>query len=102
MLKGDLQAEAAAILESIYEERGDWPQLIGALEILSASQGDVERRVSLKRKAARISAERVNDFKHAFMVLASALRDDPSLAETRDEIERSVSWSPSTASSPRA
>ena len=88
MLKGELQAEAAAILESIYEERGDWPQLIGALEILSASQGDVERRVALKRKAARISAERVNDFKHAFTVLASALRDDPSLAETRDEIER--------------
>jgi tetratricopeptide (TPR) repeat protein len=88
MLRGDLQAEAAAILESIYEDRGDWPQLIGALEILSASQGDVEKRVALKRKAARISAERVNDFKHAFSVLASALRDDPSLAETRDEIER--------------
>src|ERR1700722_15064721 len=79
---------AAAILESIYEERGDWPQLIDALEILSASQGDVEKRVALKRKAARISAERVNDFKHAFSVLASALRDDPSVAESRDEIER--------------
>ena len=87
MLQGELQAEAASILESIYEERGDWPKLIGALEILSASQGDVERRVALKRKAARISAERISDFKHAFAVLASALRDDPSLAETRDEIE---------------
>jgi len=87
MLQGALQAEAAAILESIYEERGDWPQLIDALEILSASQNDVERRVALKLKAARISAERVNDFKHAFVVLASALRDDPSLAGTRDQIE---------------
>jgi tetratricopeptide (TPR) repeat protein len=88
MLQGELQAEAAAILESIYEERGDWPQLIGALEILSAGQHDVAKRVALKLKAARISAERVNDFEHAFAVLASALRDDPSLAETRDEIER--------------
>ncbi len=87
MLQGDLQAEAASILESIYEERGDWPKLIGALEILSASQGDVEKRVALKRKAARISAERVNDYKHAFAALASALRDEPALAETRDEIE---------------
>ena len=88
MLHGDLRADAAAILESIYEERGDWPKLINTLEILSASQEEVEKRVALKRKAARISAERTNDFKHAFAVLASALRDDPALAETRDEIER--------------
>jgi tetratricopeptide (TPR) repeat protein len=88
MLTGELKAEAASILESIYEERGDWQKLINALEILSASQGDVEKRVALKRKAARISAERVSDFTHAFAALASALRDDPSLAETRDEIER--------------
>jgi tetratricopeptide (TPR) repeat protein len=85
---GALRAEAAAILESIYEERGDWPKLIQALEILSGSEGDVEKRVALKRKVARISAERVNDFAHSFAALASALRDDPALAETRDEIER--------------
>jgi tetratricopeptide (TPR) repeat protein len=88
MLEGDLKAEAAAILESIYEERSEWPKLIHALEILSASQGDLEKRVGLKRKAARISAERVGDFARAFEMLASALRDDPALRETRDEIER--------------
>ena len=88
MLEGDLRSEAASILESIYEERGDWPRLIHALEILSGAEGDLEKRVALKRKAARISAERVNDAAHAFAVLASALRDDPALAETRDEIER--------------
>jgi tetratricopeptide (TPR) repeat protein len=88
MLKGDLRAEAAAILESIYEERGDWSKLIEALEILSASEGNLEKRVALKRKAARIGAQRVNDPKAAFSVLASALKDDPSLADTRDEIEK--------------
>ena len=88
MLGGDLRAEAASTLESIYEERGDWPKLMHALEILSAGEEDIEKRVGLKRKAARISAERVNDAKHAFAVLASALRDDPGLAQTRDEIER--------------
>jgi tetratricopeptide (TPR) repeat protein len=88
MLQGKLRADAAAILESIYEERGDWPKLINALEILGLGESDVEKRVALKRKAARISAERVGDFKHAFGVLASALRDDPALADTRDEIER--------------
>ncbi len=86
--QGDLRSDAAQILESIYEERGDWPKLIHALEILSGAEHDLEKRVALKRKAARISSERVNDPAHAFAVLASALRDDPSLAETRDEIER--------------
>ena len=88
MLHGDLRAESAAILESIYEERGDWPRLINALEILSTGESDVEKAVALKRKAARISAERVGDFKRSFEVLASALRDEPGLVETRDEIER--------------
>jgi tetratricopeptide (TPR) repeat protein len=88
MLEGDLRAEAASILESIYEERGDWHKLIHALEILAAREGDTERRVTLKRKAARASAERVNDAAGAFSFLASALRDEPSLSTTRDEIER--------------
>jgi tetratricopeptide (TPR) repeat protein len=88
MLKGRLRAESASILESIYEERGDWPKLIEVLEILSTNETELEKRVALKRKAARIGAERVNDNRQAFTVLASALRDDPSLAETRDEIER--------------
>ena len=108
MLEGDLRSDAASILESIYEERGDWPKLIHALEILSAAEQDVEKRVALKRKAARISAERVNDPEHAFAVLASALRDDPALPRraTRSSISprdraRSTSSSRSTASSPR-
>jgi tetratricopeptide (TPR) repeat protein len=88
MMKGELRAEAATILESIYEERSDWSNLMGVLEILSANEADVDKRVALKRKAARIAAERVNDNRQAFDVLSSALRDDPSLADTRDEIER--------------
>jgi tetratricopeptide (TPR) repeat protein len=87
MLAGPLRTEAAAILESIYEERDDWTKLIHVLEILGAGETRVDRRVALKRKAARIGAGRANDAKHAFTVLASALRDDPALAETRDEIE---------------
>ncbi|HEY4012646.1 MAG TPA: tetratricopeptide repeat protein [Polyangiaceae bacterium] len=84
---GSLRAEAATILESIYEERGDWSKLIGVLGILGNNEGDVDKRVALKRKAARIAAERLSDGRQAFEVLSSALRDDPSLAETRDEIE---------------
>ncbi len=93
MLEGDLRAEAASILESIYEERGDWQKLIQSLEILAAGEGDVERRVALKRKAARISSEQASDAERAFTFLASALRDEPSLAETREEIEQVASTS---------
>ena len=85
--KGALRAEAATILESIYEERGDWSKLIGVLGILGGNEEDIDKRVVLKRKAARIAAERLSDGRQAFEVLSSALRDDPSLAETRDEIE---------------
>ena len=87
MQESELRAEAAAILESIYEERADWKKLIGALEILSTAEQDVGKRVQLRRKSARISAEQVKDHAHAFESLARALKDDPTLAETRQEIE---------------
>ncbi|MGA2449699.1 MAG: tetratricopeptide repeat protein [Polyangiaceae bacterium] len=95
MLLGDLRCDAAGILESIYEDRGDWQQLIGVLQIRGAAEYEPAKRVSIKRKAARYSAEQLNDQKQAFSLLASALGDDPALAETRDEIERiaaSAGW----------
>ena len=96
MQGSELRAEAAAILEAIYEERGDWLKLIAAAEILSATEGDVAKRVQLQRKIARVSAEQVKDYARAFAALAAALKDDPAQAETRDEIERiadaSQSW----------
>ena len=97
----DLRAEAAAILESIYEERGDFKKLIGALEILADSEADPQKRVQLKRKIARISSESTGDFSGAFAALAAALKDDPALVETRTEIERvaetSNGWKPLVA-----
>jgi tetratricopeptide (TPR) repeat protein len=86
----ELAAEAASILENIYEERGDWPKLIGALEILAKTEGDMEKRVNLARKIARISGDNLNDFGRAFSALAAALKDDPSQQVARQEIERVV------------
>ena len=81
-------SEAASILETIYEERGDWKKLIGALEILANGEGDITRKVQLERKIARISADNLSDFDRAFTALAAALKDEPALAETRGEIEK--------------
>jgi tetratricopeptide (TPR) repeat protein len=83
-----LRAEAASTLEAIYEERADYSKLIGVLSILGEIETDPAKRVQLRRKAARISAESIGDFAGAFEALAGALRDDPSLVETRTEIER--------------
>jgi tetratricopeptide (TPR) repeat protein len=84
----DLRAESAAILENIYEERGDWPKLLVALDILAQSEGDSDKRVALLRKVARVSSEMLNDHARAFAALATALKDQPHHAETRAEIER--------------
>ncbi len=84
----DLRAEAAAILENIYEERGDFPKLLVALDILAEAEGDSDKRVSLLRKVARVSSEMLNDHARAFKALASALREQPHHGETRAEIER--------------
>lgn len=84
----ELKSEAASILESIYEERGQWDKLIGALEILATSEGEVPKRVQLLRKVARICGDNMNDYGRAFDALARALKDDPAFAETRGEIEK--------------
>ncbi|MGH7328937.1 MAG: tetratricopeptide repeat protein, partial [Polyangiaceae bacterium] len=60
----ELKSDAAAILESIYEERGDWNKLIEALGILNASETDPAKRVVLGRKIARISAGSLEDYAH--------------------------------------
>jgi tetratricopeptide (TPR) repeat protein len=94
--KPELQAEAAGILEEIYESRSDWEKLIQALEILAASAGEVTGRVRLLRKVARTAADCLNDVPRAFDAEARALKDDPANLETRGELEafaeRSNAW----------
>ena len=92
----DLRAEAAGILEEIYESRGDWEKLIHALEILAAAAEEVSGRVRLLRKVARTAAASLNDLDRAFDAEARALKDDPANLETRTELEelaeRAAAW----------
>jgi tetratricopeptide (TPR) repeat protein len=83
-----LSAEAAAILEGIYEVRGDWQRLVRALQILAQAEADVNRRVALERKIARIAVDALGDVNLAFAAQARALKDDPSIVESRVELER--------------
>ncbi len=83
-----LRAEAAAILQEIYEGRGDWEKLIQALEILAAAEAEIPVRVGLLRKVARTAAENIGDLARAFDAQARALKDDPANADTRAELEQ--------------
>jgi len=83
-----LRAEAAAILQEIYEGLGDWEKLIQALEILAAAEGETTARVSLLRKVARTAAENLGDLGRAFDAQARALKDDPANTDTRGELEQ--------------
>jgi tetratricopeptide (TPR) repeat protein len=88
LTKKGLKADAAAILEGIYEAREDWEKLIAALEILAASDSQVERKVSLLRKIAFVAAERLRALDRALDAQARALKEDPSLADSRLELEQ--------------
>jgi tetratricopeptide (TPR) repeat protein len=85
--KAALRGEAAAILEGIYETRGDWAKLIEALEILADTASDSERKVGLLRKIAFTAANQLNAIDRALDAQARALEEDPSLAESRSELE---------------
>lgn len=82
-----LRGEAAGILESIYEVREDWEKLLRALEILALASDDPARKVELLRKAAVTAAAQLGDRERAFELQARAVREDPSLAESRSELE---------------
>ncbi len=82
-----LQNEAAAILENIYESRGDWDKLIAALEILAAASEDGPRKVALLRKIGMTAAMQLGQTDPALDALARAVREDPSNGEARAELE---------------
>ena len=83
-----LRADAAAILEGVYEVRGDWQKLVDALAILAEAEDSVAARVERRRKIARIALGSLENVELAFAALADALKDDPSLIEIESELEQ--------------
>lgn len=87
MLSGSLRAEAAAILENIYEVAGQFDKLIVVQEIAANAATQPERRAELLRKVAVTAAAMLGDADKAFTAQAGALAIDPSSFEVRDELE---------------
>ncbi len=82
-----LAGEAASILETIYEVRGDWQKLIQVLEILVLSAPEADRQVELLRRIAVTSATQLGDVERAFDAQARAVKTDPAHADARLEFE---------------
>jgi len=82
-----LSGEAASILEAIYEARGDWDKLIGALEILAKTSDDPGRKVTLLRKVGATAATQLGQLDRAMDALARAVREDPASVDSRSELE---------------
>ena len=88
-----VRAEAAGILEAIYESREEWDKLISTLEILSLTTDEVPRRVELLRKMALTAATRLGQLPRAIEAQAKALIEDPIQVDTRIELEGYVEQS---------
>ncbi|HMA91344.1 MAG TPA: tetratricopeptide repeat protein, partial [Polyangiaceae bacterium] len=88
-----VRAEAAGILEAIYDSREEWDKLISTLEILALTTDESARRVELLRKMALTAATRLGKLDRAVEAQSKALLEDPSQADTRIELEGYVEQS---------
>ena len=74
---GELGAQAAGILEPVYEARGEWSKLIHALEVSVGSLEDPEQRVDTITKIGELHADQLGDQETAFTVYCRALKEAP-------------------------
>src|SRR5690606_20570989 len=83
----EVGVSAARILESIYEERGDWQNLIRAVRVVHSGATSSEESLELLTKIGRIYSEHVQDSEAAFEAYSDALRSAPDSEETLASLE---------------
>ena len=69
----ELGARAAAVLEPIYEGKGDFARLVEALEVTAAALPDPEARVDVITRIGELYAEQLRDEDKAFETYCRAL-----------------------------
>ncbi len=75
-------ADAAAMLEPVYEREGEYAKLVETLETRAAAQADPAARAAFLRRAAELQASSLKNPELAFLTAARALREDPDEAES--------------------
>jgi tetratricopeptide (TPR) repeat protein len=82
----ELRAEAARILEPVYELRSDWEALIRSGEILLSEETDIGERVALLARIGTVCSEHLGDPRRAFVAYGRAFREDPTREDVRDTL----------------
>ena len=83
-----LAAQAATILEPIYEMAGTWEPLVKALEVLAdASADDPGRRLEILTKVGEVCGMQIGDQARSFDAFARGLRVMPESEETLQRLE---------------
>jgi len=77
----------AGILEPVYEQLGEWAQLIGVHEIQLAAERDSLRRTPLLLRIGELWRTKLLDAEHAFDAYARAFREDPSIEAAKNQLE---------------
>ncbi len=71
------RAEAAAILQPVYDLQSDWESAVRALEILAAAETDPAARVALLTRVGDVCGSLLGDPARAFDAYGRAFRDAP-------------------------
>ena len=81
------ELQVATILEPIYKGRDDWRKLVDTYEILVRHSMDPVRKIELLHRIGEIY-DVAGDSEQAFNTYDRALKEDPSLEESRSRLER--------------
>src|SRR4029453_18682085 len=84
---GQHRLAAAGILEPIYEQLGEYEQLIRVHQIQLEASGEPMRRVGLLMRIGELYSKRLGDAESAFTAYARAFSEDPSTHGAKAELE---------------
>lgn len=81
---------AAAILEPIYEQLGEWRPLVGVheIQVAAAGAGEQLRRVGLLLRIGELERTKLGDVERAFHAYGRAFQDDPGTEAAKRELEQ--------------
>jgi len=82
-----LGAQAAMILEPIYEMQAEWGPLVRALEVLAAGTDDPDRKLEILTKVGEVQGQQSDDPNKAFDAFGRALRAAPESQRTLQRLE---------------
>ena len=86
--RGDHEVEAARVLQPLYQDKGQWEELVHVLRLLIDASDDPHRKVELFTEAAAITEEQLQDPAGAFATYVEALAVDPGREAILDTLER--------------